>query len=79
MGAALNIGSTEGEATEFRDMVVGLGQIAVGEVFMQPVIYSPTLDALTPVSAVRVGNVLDTQRRRRDAVPETYVTVPLTG
>lgn len=37
-------------------------------------VYSPTLDVVTPVSAVRTGNVIDTQRRRRDSLPETYTT-----
>lgn len=29
-----------------------------------------------PVNAIHVGTVLDTQRRRRDAIPETYAIVP---
>lgn len=41
------------------------------------VVHSPTLDILTPVSAIRVGDVLDTQRRRRDAIAEAYHTRPL--
>lgn len=40
-----------------------------------PAIYSPTKRTLTAVSSIRVGDVLDTQRRRRDALPETYQTV----
>lgn len=39
-----------------------------------PGVYSPTLDLITPVSQVAVGNVLDTQRRRRDGLAEQYST-----
>lgn len=40
---------------------------------IQPVIYSSTLDLVTPVTKVQVGDVLDTQRRRRDRLQESYV------
>lgn len=40
-------------------------------------VYSPTKKTLTPVTSLRVGNVLDTQRRRRDSLMELYSTVPL--
>lgn len=39
-----------------------------------PVVYSPKNDTITAVSAVRAGDVLDTQRRRRDTLPEVYAT-----
>lgn len=32
-----------------------------------------------PISGIRVGNVFDTQTRRKDAVPETYSNFALTG
>lgn len=35
-------------------------------------VYSPSKDVVTPVTRLRVGNVLDTQRRRRDALVETF-------
>ena len=41
----------------------------------QPGVYSPTLDLVTPVTAVAVGDVIDTQRRRRDDLVEVYATV----
>lgn len=44
-----------------------------------PVVYSPTLDVLTAVSSIQVGDVLDTQRRRRDELIETYSVVPYTN
>ncbi len=33
---------------------------------------------LSPVTSVRVGNIPDTQRRRRNALPEVYVIEPVT-
>ena len=37
-------------------------------------VFSPTSSALYPIVRIQVGDVLDTQRRRRDALPESYVT-----
>lgn len=42
-------------------------------------VYSPTKKLLTPVTNIRVGDVLDVQRRRRDAMPEAYSTSPFPG
>lgn len=39
------------------------------------VVYSATRDVLTPVSSIAVGDVPDTQRRRRDNLVEQYATV----
>lgn len=38
-------------------------------------VYSPTLDTFTPVNRLRVGNVPDVQRRRKDDLVETYTTL----
>lgn len=38
-------------------------------------VYSKTLALVTPVTSMRVGDVLDTQRRRRDALTETYSSI----
>lgn len=35
-------------------------------------VYSAAADVVTPVTQLRVGDVLDTQRRRRDALVESY-------
>jgi hypothetical protein len=37
-------------------------------------VWSRTASSSAPVNRIRVGNVIDTQRRRRDALAETYVT-----
>lgn len=64
--------ATEGAA--FLDAIadaVGAGQV------VRPIIVSQTLGVNTQVSAVRVGDVLDTQRRRRDSLQEAYNTAPV--
>lgn len=38
------------------------------------VVVSTTYQQATPINQIRVGNVFDTQRRRRDALVEAYVT-----
>jgi hypothetical protein len=38
-------------------------------------VYSTVLDALFAVTAVRVGDVFDSQRRRRNSIIESYSTV----
>lgn len=43
---------------------------------VQWAVYSPKLGVLTPVSRVRAGDVIDTQRRRRDALVETFTVTP---
>lgn len=43
---------------------------------MQLCVYSPKLEVMTPVNRIEVGNVIDTQRRRRDNIRETYYSVP---
>lgn len=40
-------------------------------------VYSAVADVVTPVTQIRGGDVLDTQRRRRDALQETYTVVPV--
>lgn len=42
-----------------------------------PGVYSPTKDVVTPVTGVRVGDVFDTQRRRRNQLTEFYAIADL--
>lgn len=37
-------------------------------------VWSRTANALPQVTSIRVGNIIDTQRRRRDALSETYLS-----
>jgi hypothetical protein len=41
---------------------------------MAPVVVSKAQNVVTEVTAVRVGNVVDTQRRRRDNLVETFAS-----
>lgn len=41
---------------------------------LAPVVYSTKLDLVTPVTTIALGNVIDTQRRRRDKLAETYIS-----
>lgn len=61
--------------TGWADLIKGLADASPGLVQTIPVVYSPTLDVLTPVSSYQVGDVVDTQRRRRDSLVEDYTTI----
>jgi len=50
--------------------------LAAGVDPFQLCVFSRTLDVVTPVTSIRCGDVPDTQRRRRDALAETYETEP---
>nr|CRY96608.1 hypothetical protein [uncultured prokaryote] len=65
-------------ASEFATLLDNFGVGGGGVTGLQPVVYSQVLDTLTPVLSVSVGNVIDTQRRRRDNLVETYSTYPIT-
>lgn len=63
-------------ASEFVDLLGAIADAAPGASALVPVVVSRAGGFLTPVSSVAVGNVPDTQRRRRDSLPELYVTSP---
>lgn len=80
MAAAVN-GAT-GKATLVAGVAASLAAFlnnlkatsAVSGTVMYPGVHSRSLDQVIPITGVRVGDVLDTQRRRRDALVETYQT-----
>lgn len=53
-------------------MITDIGTAAGADFAMQPVVNSKVLGTTNPVTSVRVGNILDTQRRRRNQAVETY-------
>lgn len=57
-------------------LLEGIVDAGIGAASLVPMVYSPTRDLLTLVSSVQVGDVPDTQRRRRDALIEDYVSAP---
>lgn len=68
-------GPTTAQVAEaYDDLVVELGMASLSSTSMVPVVFSPTLNVVTPVTQVSVGDVLDTQRRRRDTLVETRTT-----
>ena len=66
-------------ATAMRGLLLDIGN-AISTAFdgegMDLAVYSPTNNALSDVTSIQVGDVFDTQRRRRDAIPEAYFTLP---
>lgn len=68
------ISTTQGTADDFRDMLESWGTDGTTSGAYALSVYSTAGDLLTPVSSISIGNVLDTQRRRRDQVVETRVT-----
>lgn len=67
-------------ATYASDAALFLDQVADAAAAgspVRPAIVSQTLGLNTLVSSVQVGDVLDTQRRRRDALAEAYATAPI--
>lgn len=59
-------------AQQFGILVRAIQTAAPGEPANGPAVYSRTQDLLTPVRSYRVGDVPDTQRRRRDGLVEVY-------
>lgn len=61
-----------GNWADLVNMITGLSPTAG----VRPAVFSKKENEVTPVTSYRVGNVPDTQRRRRDALVETYSVVP---
>lgn len=64
-------------AAEMAALLTALGEAAPGGDPLEPMVYSAAGNFLTPVNQVRVGDVVDTQRRRRDNLIETYQASPV--
>lgn len=63
--------------TEARNMIVAFGD-AASATDLRPVVVSKVgAGQVTPVTQVAIGNVPDTQRRRRNALVETYSTAAI--
>lgn len=73
-GGRINVTSvtSAARASAFAQMLQAIAGEFSGFPEFRPMVVSETLGVLTPVSAVRCGDVLDTQRRRRDKLNETY-------
>lgn len=71
IGGAVTLAS---RATSMASMLNAIGAAAETLPDLEPVIVSAAGGTITPVSSVRVGDVMDTQRRRRDALIENYAS-----
>lgn len=69
--------ATFDHAVDMANLLQALGNTD-GTVTAQLQVYSPTRNEVTPVTSVRVGNVTDSQRRRRESLTETYVQANIT-
>lgn len=59
-------------AQEWANLLEDLADASPEALLMQPVVYSSPRSVVTPVTSIAVGTVLDTQRRRRNSLLETY-------
>jgi len=70
--------STLDMAQDYAAMLYEIATAAVGfgtAEELRPCVFSRTKDLVTPVTQIRVGDVPDVQRRRRDALAEDYSSV----
>ena len=68
--AQSTIDSYATNGVELLEMIGGAG--ATDGEFPIPVVVSQTTGVSTPITSVRVGDILDIQRRRRDSLTENY-------
>lgn len=64
-------------ANNVADLLTKTGAAAGVDFAMVPVVASQVKGVTTPISTVRVGSVLDTQRRRRNSEVEAYLTADI--
>lgn len=62
-------------ATSAKELFTMIASTYPGALSMSPVVYSNVLQDVTAVTALKVGSIPDTQRRRRDNLPEIYSSV----
>lgn len=74
--ATLTLGTpnTEDTAVQGAGFLLAISDAAPGDLGLSPAVHSQLMDLNTRVTTVSVGNILDTQRRRRASVPEVYFT-----
>lgn len=72
MTSSMKLTVPAGTATGFATMLNEIASRYPGPDIIEPAVYSAVDQALTSVTSVRVGDVVDTQRRRRDALTEIY-------
>lgn len=68
---------SQSNTTNVAALLEALAQLYPGASSTQLAVVSQAKDVVTEVTAIRWGDVADTQRRRRDALVETYFTAAL--
>jgi hypothetical protein len=80
LGPVVDTDGTQDEIPQGTDNIVALMSnicdVAPGEISLYPVVYSAAADVLTAVSSIRADGVIDTQRRRRNAMTASSTTTP---
>lgn len=71
VGTDLKASVPAGTASSFAQLIAQLGEAEEGVAFLEPVVYSATKNVLTEVSGVSVGDIIDSQRSRRNNLVET--------
>lgn len=79
MTTSLRSSTTQGHSTGAVELLAAIAGQMVDFGNPLPVVYSPTSGDMTPVIAARAGNVVDTQRRRRDSLVESFTTSQYLG
>lgn len=64
-------------ATDAANLLTALAGAVTIATDLTPAVVSKTRNLVTPVTQIRVGDVPDTQRRRRDALVEAYSTASI--
>lgn len=64
-------------ADSWRDMFAAFEAAWPGTPAIVLAVWSPTQGVVRPLTSIRIGNVLDTQRRRTDKLLESYTSSPL--
>lgn len=64
-------------AGEVATFLKAVGTAAPGSLNMGPVVVSQTLGVATKITSISVGDIPDTQRRRRDSLQEAYASATL--
>jgi hypothetical protein len=73
----LSASDTADLADDAAQLLTDIGTAAGVDFAMKPCVASTVLGVTTLISKIRVGNVIDTQRRRRNQLQETYAESPV--
>lgn len=70
-------GALAGTLDDFHSMLLGIENAAPASIGAVLAVYSKVKGLATPVTSLRLGDVMDSQRRRKDALKEAYAAQPM--